>query len=85
MEKLKSMGWLLVFYTTLRFVSDIGANSFAHFQFGTSISDKDKYLSRIVGGGGGGGRRKGEWTVESTPINIREYFKNGLQHGFEIF
>ena len=38
----------------LLFVSDIGANSFAHFQFGTSISDKDKYLSRIVGGEEGG-------------------------------
>ena len=25
------------------------------------------------------------WTVECTPINIREYFKNSLQHGFEIF
>ena len=32
--------------------------------------------------GEGGG---GSWTVESTPINIREYLKNGLQHGFEIF
>ena len=30
------------------------------------------------------GRRR-EWTVDSTSINIREYFKNGLQHGFEIF
>ena len=75
------MGWLLEFYTTLLFVSDTGANSFAHFQLGTSISDKDKYLSRIVGEGG----RGGGWTVESTPINIREYFKNGLEHGFEIF
>ena len=28
------------------------------------------------GGWGGGG---------STPINIHEYFKNVLQHGFEIF
>ena len=27
----------------------------------------------------------GEWTVQSTPINICEYFKNGLQHRFEIF
>ena len=26
----------------------------------------------FLSGGGGGG-----WTVESTPINIREYFKNG--------
>ena len=27
----------------------------------------------------------GEWAVQSTPINIREYFKNGLQRRFEIF
>ena len=32
----------------------------------------------ILDGGGRG-------TVESTIINIREYFKYGLQHGFEIF
>ena len=31
------------------------------------------------------GEGGGSWTVESTPINIREYLKNGLQHGFEIF
>ena len=39
---------------------------------------KTSYLNLIVGWGGG-------WIVESTPINIREYFKHGLQHGFEIF
>ena len=27
----------------------------------------------------------GEWTVESTPIIICEYLKNGLQNGFENF
>ena len=36
-------------------------------------------------GGGAEGEGGGGWTVESTPLNIREYFKNGLQHGFEIF
>ena len=36
-------------------------------------------INTILGG------RGGVWTVESTPINICEYFKNGLQHRFEIF
>ena len=43
-EKHKSLGWLSEFDTTLLYVSDIGANSFPHFQLGASNSDKDKYL-----------------------------------------
>ena len=43
-EKYKSLGWVLEFYTTLLYVSDIGANSFAQFQLGTSSLEKDKYL-----------------------------------------
>ena len=39
-----SLGWLSEFYTTLLYVSDIGADSFPHFQLGASNSDKDKYL-----------------------------------------
>ena len=44
LEKLKFLDWLSEFYTTLLFLSDIGANSFAYFQLGASNSDKDKYL-----------------------------------------
>ena len=43
----------------------------------THFSDNEKRLTRSWVGGW--------WTVESTLINIREYFKNGWQHGFEIF
>ena len=35
------MGWLSEFYTTLRYVSDIGPYSLPPFQFGASNSDKD--------------------------------------------
>ena len=45
-EKYKSLGWVLEFYTTLLYVSDIGANSFAQFQLGASNSEKDKYLKK---------------------------------------
>ena len=45
-EKYKSFGWVLEFYTTLLYVSDIGANSFAQFQLGASNSEKDKYLKK---------------------------------------
>ena len=40
------MGWLSQFYATLLYVSDIGANSFAQFQLGSSNSEKDKYLKK---------------------------------------
>ena len=40
------MGWFSEFYTTLLYVSDIGANSFPQFQFGASNSEKDKYLKK---------------------------------------
>ena len=45
-EKYKSMGWFSESYTTLLYVSDIGANSFALFQLGASNSEKDKYLKK---------------------------------------
>ena len=32
--------------SSLLYVSDIGANSFAHFQLGASNSEKDKYLKK---------------------------------------
>ena len=38
-------------------------------------------INPILGGGGGGGG----WTMESTPINIHEYFQNVSQHEFELF
>ena len=43
-EKYKSLDWLWQFYTTLLFVYDIDANSFAYFPLGASNSDQDKYL-----------------------------------------
>ena len=45
-EKCKSLGWFSEFYTTLLYVSDIGANSFAQFQLGALNSEKDKYLKK---------------------------------------
>ena len=44
-----------------------------------SMKTQINSLNPILAGVGWG------WTVESTPLNIREYFKNSLQHGFEIF
>ena len=38
------MGWFSELYNTLLYVSEIDANSFAHFQLGPSNSEKDKYL-----------------------------------------
>ena len=38
------MGWRSEFNLMLPYVSDIGSNSLAHFQLGTSNSDKDKFL-----------------------------------------
>ena len=40
------MGWLSEFHTKLLYVSDIEANSFAHFQISTLNSEKDKYLKK---------------------------------------
>ena len=37
-------------------------------------------LTQSWQGEGGGGL-----TVESTPMSIHEYLKNGLQYGFEVF
>ena len=45
-EKYNSLGWLSEFYTTLLYLSDIGANSFAQFRLGASNSVKDKYLKK---------------------------------------
>ena len=41
MKNISPWGWLSKFHTTLLYVSDIDANSFAHFQL--SASEKDKY------------------------------------------
>ena len=59
-EKCKSLGWFSEFYTTLLYVSDIGANSFAQFQLGASNSEKDKYLKK----------RKNQFAIAQH--NIRE-------------
>ena len=45
---------------------------------------KDVQMNPVLDGGGGEGGAWG-WAVESNPINICEYFKNGLQYGPEIF
>ena len=45
-EKYKSLGLLAEFYTTSLYVSDIGADSFAHFQLDALNSDKDKYVKK---------------------------------------
>ena len=40
------MGWFSEFYTSLLYVSNIGANSFAEYQFDASNSEEDKYFNK---------------------------------------
>ena len=40
------MGWFPEFYTTLLYVSNIGANLFAEYQFDASNSKEHKYFNK---------------------------------------
>ena len=40
------MGWFSEFYTSLLYVSNIGTNSFAEYQFDASNSEEDKYFNK---------------------------------------